>query len=159
MVAEEIGRTKPSRAPERWVKRQKTSDSRPPDTSRELVGKKARLPRLYRAYPWSSNSCWLDTALELVFAVFCRNHGDFTNRFSSVSDKMAFPLWRLHELLNSRKAQHGELGNSADAAGRLLLERDGFRSFLFEQKIINSMHDMETLSVSLKTIWTGRLSY
>ncbi|KAH7907178.1 hypothetical protein BJ138DRAFT_1014934 [Hygrophoropsis aurantiaca] len=132
LVKADIGRTKPQRAPEVQAKRAKMNDGRPPDTSRQLLGK--TLPAehaddITRAnlksrpgYPWKDNSCWLDT------------------RFRDIS--AAHPLSSLHQAMDFRMT----MGSTHPLASKLLMtQRDGFRETLHSARIINSVKDKDTL--------------
>ncbi|EPQ59388.1 hypothetical protein GLOTRDRAFT_70775 [Gloeophyllum trabeum ATCC 11539] len=100
LVASRIGRTKPTRAPEAYERRRYKNDGRPPDTAKELAETRSKSRKLqksqirsdekkaetlerniYQSYPWSNNSCWLDTALELLFnVVAASNHPRIKDR-------------------------------------------------------------------------------
>ncbi|KAJ7884343.1 hypothetical protein B0H14DRAFT_2564400 [Mycena olivaceomarginata] len=83
VISQQIGRTKPSRAPEISSSQHKKNDGRPPDTSAELLGSsksnkgsskgpsKPKSSDRLVGYPWA-NSCWLDSALGLLFSAFIR---------------------------------------------------------------------------------------
>ena len=71
-IAQQIGQTKPSRAPDPQENHQKKNDGRPPDTSKELLSMKTKSPtklhhtlkgkqltntHQHASYPWHNNSC------------------------------------------------------------------------------------------------------
>jgi hypothetical protein len=98
IIANNIGRTKPSRAGD--TKRKK-NDGRPPDTTKELLKperskKKSETQQLIKfktqpkpkpsnitlgpvSYPWKDNSCWLDTSLELIYVTLMRDFDGFAD--------------------------------------------------------------------------------
>ncbi|KAJ6473065.1 hypothetical protein C8R45DRAFT_1163444 [Mycena sanguinolenta] len=106
VISQQIGRTKPSRAPETSSSQRKKNDGRPPDTSAELLGslksnkgssKGPSKPDRLVGYPWANNSCWLDSALELLFSAVTRNFADFSSRFDDINpDSTRF--WTLRTL-------------------------------------------------------------
>lgn len=164
ITAEEIGRTKPSRAPDKRDKRQRT-DGRPPDTARELLTQtklKLKTPRSYQSFPWSRNSCWLDASLELIVAAVFNHFDDFSACFAGISgDRNSLPLWKLHELLRLRKVHHGTLGDATITLhDRFQNYRDGFRAYLLEQRIILTIDGFDGPFVSLPSILcTGLLAH
>lgn len=112
-MLEEHGRTKPSRAPDPPSRKRKLNDGRPPDTKEELFQPKPKKRqtnpgasnRLLEfgppGYPWKSNSCWLDTSLELLFVSAMRNFGDLSACFATVPEDSL--LYRFYKTLESRK--------------------------------------------------------
>jgi hypothetical protein len=95
LVAEQIGRTKPNRAPDAADRKRKKNDGRPPDTSKELLNLKQTKTRNKKiqqviaslsdkpgnllGYPWKDNSCWLDTLLDLMFRAVSQDFQTFSD--------------------------------------------------------------------------------
>ncbi|KAJ7754873.1 hypothetical protein B0H16DRAFT_1458905 [Mycena metata] len=69
VIAQHIGRMKPGRAPNAAHSRRKKKDGRPPDTllGKSKSGKGGSNATPHPSYPWSPNSCWIDSGLELIF--------------------------------------------------------------------------------------------
>lgn len=102
VIAQQIGQTKPSRAPKPEESKRKKNDGRPPDTAKELLGKssKHKAPTVkntkhyamgfaLQSYPWSKNSCWLDSSLNLLYRAISRDFPDFSKRFQGLNTNMA----------------------------------------------------------------------
>jgi len=151
-TAIKIGRTKPSRAsrPEK-----KKNDGRPPDTSKELLGKKKKKKPLKTSpspetdfgppsYPWVDNSCWLDSSLELLFVTVMRDFDDFSSLFASVPTKSL--LYQFYKVMDSRKCL------PEDASNEMVLksnrsDRDGFRRKLYESGFLKDIKSPNSFSV------------
>ena len=147
-IAQQIGHTKPFRAPDRDGGRQKQNDGRPPDTSKELLsGSETKSPTKsfsagnenvkvaslrHASYPWHKNSCWLDTSLELIYVTVAR---DFPS-FSSLSQHL-LPEMALRVLFESLELRHTMEANprDQDVTDSLWLQRDSFRKFLWKTRI------------------------
>jgi hypothetical protein len=153
-IIQQIGRSKPSRAPKPEEKRRKKNDGRPPDTSRELLGSKSPKTKSVSnerttsapSYPWSNNSCFLDTSLELVFQTVMRDFQGFSNRFAQQESETTLIL--LHRMLELRKLINVERGETKPSTW-LSIQRDNFREHLKSRRIIESLHSYEPLFVSL----------
>lgn len=154
-VKDKIGRTKPSRAPEKRSGSHSKSDGRPPDTSRQLLSNsntamnkskdksnsvtsnpsKTRLP----SYPWSKNSCWLDTSLELIFYVTMR---DFSASFAprSASLNPSESAWALYQAMELRQVvrEDPSMMKSNQTAKLLSAQCDDLRKYLRSNCIIQS---------------------
>jgi hypothetical protein len=153
-IAQQIGRTKPSRAPKPETRKRKANDGRPPDTSRELLGSKRQKIELTPAfktkpislrpsYPWANNSCWLDTALELLFQTVMRDFRDFSVRFEDMH--METSLHILFRVLEMRKLVDEDDEGAAD---KLSQQRDNFRKHLQNKKLVKSATSFESVFVS-----------
>jgi hypothetical protein len=78
--------------------RKKVSDGRPPDTKKELLGrrpskattrKKPLAPKkvvYQRSYPWQNNSCWLDSSLTAIFAACSHDPESLRARFTPLPE-------------------------------------------------------------------------
>lgn len=78
--------------------RKKGSDGRPPDTKKELLGrrpskattrKKPLAPKklvYQRSYPWQDNSCWLDSSLKAIFAACSHDPEILRARFTPLPE-------------------------------------------------------------------------
>ncbi|KIJ93842.1 hypothetical protein K443DRAFT_111442, partial [Laccaria amethystina LaAM-08-1] len=108
VIAAEIGRTKPTHAEKPNEKKRKKNDGRPPDTIKELLNKstnqtlrgknptkKTSSRRTFGppSYPWKNNSCWLDTALELLYIVLMRDHEEFLIILDYLDENSALKGW------------------------------------------------------------------
>lgn len=159
VIAQQIGRTKPSRAPDAAGSKRQKNDGRPPDTSAELLGasksskrskgKDASKPKLssdqLASYPWSKNSCWLDTALELLFNAVIRDFTDFSSRFEDINPECAFaPFFKIMDL---RKTLPGSGGDVSEMLG---LHRDGFRAHLKKCRLIRTTKELDSIIVRTK---------
>jgi hypothetical protein len=113
-----IGRTKPSRAPDTAAAKRKKNDGRPPDTIKDLLLRKPTkketneakkvqdmlgVPQGNQSYPWQNNSCWLDTALELLHTTVSYNFDAFTKACNSVPQDSPFRV--LYNMLLARQTQ------------------------------------------------------
>ena len=152
-----LGCTKPSRAPKPEEKRQKKNDGHPPDTVKELLGyprskKGAKVkiaPKVSKkldlglpAYPWSSNSCWLDASLQVLYMAVTRNF----NEFKTVCEPLNpdFALGVLYAMFQDKFDLDFEGDNTSTI---LESQRDAFRVFLHKKKVINSLNKPESAVV------------
>lgn len=151
-----IGRTKVYRTSEPRGLNGKT-DSRPPDTSKGLLPgtpkKRKRASssaaRFMACCPWSNNSCWLDTSLQLIWMTAERDYDAFEALFSNLP-KDSF----LAQLANSVKI-HFQCGGLEEyhEGGCVLLraQRDGLRKILVKSvqtPYVESISSYEMLFVS-----------
>ncbi|KAJ6461966.1 hypothetical protein DFH09DRAFT_1114122 [Mycena vulgaris] len=141
------GLSKRSRA----MRRSSRRDGRPPDTSKELVGRghKGRISAskgqtstpakrpstavapLRPGYPWHKNSCYLDTSLELIFQTVSRDfHRHFGARASDLHE--AESLSQLYEHMALRRAVEDDPsgGTSPVVLQTLATQRESFRTFI-----------------------------
>lgn len=83
---------------------------------------------LFPGYPWETNSCWLDTALQALFVTLLWDPQSFDVRFQSqVSSQTR--LYALYRTLDSRRTLHRSQGpNNTPATLREL--RNTFRNML-----------------------------
>ncbi|KAJ6481243.1 hypothetical protein C8R47DRAFT_1322273 [Mycena vitilis] len=150
VISQQIGRTKPSRAPDSAGSKRKKNDGRPPDTSAELLGSsksskgsdkpKAKPSDGDVGYPWSHNSCWLDSALELLFNAVTRDFADFSSRFDDVNPDCA--LAAFFKIMHLRQTLPGSGGDTSDM---LRLQRDGFRAHLKKCRLITSVKGFDSI--------------
>jgi hypothetical protein len=151
MKAVTHGRTKPSRAPKQEEKRRKKNDGRPPDTVKELLG----LPNSRKvntsnnlnlgppAYPWSSNSCWLDASLQVLYMAVTRDFDEFKTVCEPLDPDIA--LGALYAIFRDRF----DLDFKEKTASTILkLQRDALRVFLRRKNIISSLNNPESAVVS-----------
>ncbi|KAF8069336.1 hypothetical protein FPV67DRAFT_1415419, partial [Lyophyllum atratum] len=164
VVANNIGRTKPTRAVKPDEKKRKANDGRPPDTAKELVhtkdkkrkanhhspdtAKEPSAPLLGPAsYPWSSNSCWLDTALQLLFAATSRSFDEFSQLFKLLPKGSG--LRALYETLETQRAVDPK---DASASQTLLKRREALRKILRNKRIIGGLATFESVFVWLSEL-------
>lgn len=102
----------------------------------------------YPSYPWSDNSCWLDTSLELIYQAIMRNYSCFTQAFLNINTSMS--IHRLVHLLDQRRALHRDQREFDLQHSRQVLTflRDHFRTLLYELRIINSKTTPQPVFVS-----------
>ncbi|KAJ7024054.1 hypothetical protein C8F04DRAFT_890996, partial [Mycena alexandri] len=152
VIAQRIGRTKPGRAPDAANSRRKKNDGRPPDTSAELLGKSksgkgASRPAPHPSYPWSRNSCWIDSGLDLIFNAVTRDFPDFSSRFDDINPDCS--LAPLHKVMQLR---HRLPGSTSDVSTMLSVQRDSFRDHLKACRLIRSTNSFESIMVWLPGI-------
>lgn len=151
VIAQRIGRTKPSRAPQAQDKRRKKNDGRPPDTAKELLhvkkGRRANASkaatstasssghRRHASYPWSKNSCLLDSSLELIFRAVSRDFAGFSMKMDGLHPKLS--LATLFEALSLRRTFEISPGGTDDLSLLLFEQRDGLRDHLLSCRIIS----------------------
>ena len=153
-----LGRTKPSRAPNPEEKRRKKNDGRPPDTVKELLGrpngkefaKVNPAPKVMKkfdlgppAYPWSTNSCWLDVSLQVLYMAVTRDFSEFKTVCEPLNPDVA--LGALYAIFRDRF----DLDFKEENLSAILeSQRDALRAFLHKKKIIKSLNDPESAVVS-----------
>ncbi|KAJ6514135.1 hypothetical protein DFH09DRAFT_1099690 [Mycena vulgaris] len=148
-----------SRARQQNRSRQPRKDGRPPDTSKELLGrtrkKRAaavtaatlnglsstaqthRTPVERPSYRWKKNSCYLDTALELIFQTVTRDfHRQFGARAANLHAEE--PITHLFEHMTFRKTIDEDNFDKTNPVvlQTLATKRDGFRKFLKRAKLV-----------------------
>lgn len=104
--------------------------------------------RINPSYKWANNSCWLDTALELLWNAAMRNFNDLRTAFSGLraSELQSTPLYALYRLLDTRRDLY--LTNSSNHTVEVLSkQRDDFRKCLHNAKIA-SLAGFDSVSVS-----------
>jgi hypothetical protein len=163
-----IGRSKPQRAPEARKRNYKKSDGRPPDTSRQLLGKPHR-PKLKDdrmsedleaeqmtrpSYCWDCNSCWIDTSLELIFNTVNRDYfTSFEPRFAHIRQNEAmWPLCQAMDLRHTIQDDPLTAAPQSNATSVLKTQRDGFRKHLKSQRIVSQPYQFNSLFVSLFSV-------
>ena len=159
-MKERIGRTKPTRAPEAAAKRRKKNDGRPPDTIKDLLlrnhtkkevkeAKETRdvlnIPSGHPSYSWKQNSCWLDTALELLHATVSHNFEEFSKACESLPDEST--LQYLYNMLHARQTLDP---TAKDISSQLSKQRDSLRVRLVKEKVTltRTMSSFEPIFVS-----------
>jgi hypothetical protein len=153
MKAATLGRTKPSRAPNPEAKKRKKNDGRPPDTVKELLGRskskkfaKVKLSKKINlglpAYPWSSNSCWLDASLQVLYMAVTRDFNEFKTVCEPLDLDVA--LGALYAIFQDRIDLDIEEENMSAI---LESQRDALRVFLCKKKIISSLNKPESAVV------------
>lgn len=184
IMKERIGRTKPSRAPDKSDSKRTRNDGRPPDTVKELLGaqskrgKKRARPMIVSSeseeeeeapkspkkvkktqtalvtvvqqarhiplYPWRANSCWLDSSLAILHAVFDYAQHDLCDLLTPLSPKSL--LFLVYTLYLERQ----ELDiTRPDVSTILSNSRDFLRRRLKENRIIKKLSGFECLYVSI----------
>ncbi|PPQ82454.1 hypothetical protein CVT26_012730 [Gymnopilus dilepis] len=94
------------------------------------------------SYPWDSNSCWLDTSLQLLCSAVGRNFSQFSLFFQPLPDDSS--LRKLFEVVYARRRMEWE--GIADSH-RLREQRDEWRWVLKELGIISDVDVAESLCV------------
>jgi len=160
-IALEIGRTKPSRAPDSAAKKRKKNDGRPPDTSKELVESSKRKTKKKgvafksdlmlgdASYPWNENSCWLDSSLELLYRAIRLPGDEFIELAQSLGDSSGSAVFFLAEMFEARREREKDKSlSSEDLTGSLGKERDAMRKVLLDKRLIDNMTEFQSLFVS-----------
>jgi hypothetical protein len=94
------------------------------------------------AYPWSSNSCWLDTSLQVLYMAVTRNFNEFKTVCEPLNPDVALGV--LYAIFQDRF----DLDFEGDNTSAILeSQRDAFRVFLHKKKIINSLNKPESAVV------------
>lgn len=129
-------------------KKLNTSDGRPPDTKKALTAKKGTKPLkqqilqfsvpdptivVYTSYVWQSNSCWLDTSLEILYHGFLRNRTDFNMAFGDLPEKTGFR--EICDMFNMRHSK-GPSCSSKDLSDR----RNRLRELLHQERRVMLRH-------------------
>ncbi|KAJ6623168.1 hypothetical protein B0H10DRAFT_825258 [Mycena sp. CBHHK59/15] len=151
-TAHAFGRTKLNRPATQSGFNGKT-DSRPPDTSKSLLGsKRKRTPekplKFMAGCPWVDMSCWLDTSLQLFWMTAERDYSSCFKRLFSDLPTTSF----LSKLANSVSIRFNNVDlyqHYGDGGCALLrMQRDGIRRLLFESErapFVRSMTASQTL--------------
>lgn len=138
------------------------TDSRPPDTGKDLLGTKRGLGRMeqqtaYPKYisgcPWQESSCWLDTSLQLFWITSERNYESLFKPIFAPLPSNSF----LSKLANSAdlRIENIDGGTFFDGGCPLLrMQRNGLRKLLVESKqtSVSTMTSYEALFVSPRLI-------
>ncbi|KZT52878.1 hypothetical protein CALCODRAFT_440896 [Calocera cornea HHB12733] len=113
-----------------------SNDGRPPDTASRLSQynspTKPKMKTSFKAteyrlgIPWSKNSCWLDTWLELLFQMISLDSLAFTNSYANLPPNTIDAAF--YELMVSRIEAQGT--NEAALQTQLAIARDNFRKKL-----------------------------
>ncbi|KAF8833213.1 hypothetical protein BDN67DRAFT_986171, partial [Paxillus ammoniavirescens] len=152
-VAQNIGRTKPERAPEARTRKRSTNDGRGPDTAKELL-KEPNVPSkalaksgLRPSYPWENNSCWLDCSLELIYTtVSTMFYADFHPRFPQGDN--SYSIQKLLTAMDFRMT----LVDLKQASAMLRDQWNSLRQELKRAGIITDLSDMDSLFMSNCTV-------
>ncbi|KAL1715944.1 hypothetical protein EV715DRAFT_293655 [Schizophyllum commune] len=154
-IKAKIGRTKLTRAPAYRAGRRHRApnDGRPMDTAKQLLGtrkparKKASPPQALAGIAWNKNSCWLDTALELLFYAIARVPDDFDLSFRSMTGRQVAsadsqPVYELLDSIVRRfDISPGDVSSALDTHTRqirtnqLTALRNELRQALYEKNI------------------------
>jgi len=173
MVADQIGRTKPTRAPDAADRRRKKNDGRPPDTAKELLDpkktekqdkqvqqvvnvlnkqtKKApaksdiNIASAIPSYPWQNNSCWLDTSLELLYTTVCYDFNEFSQACQQLRSDS--PLHSLHHIFHIRQNLAQSTPNISTTLSK---QRNYLRKRIVQAKEAKGLSTFEPLFVSSK---------
>ena len=102
------------------------------------------------SYPWKANSCWLDASLEILYTAITV---DFIN-FSNICQPLLDPdvgLGALYTVLHDRLQLDLHLIDSTQEDTSVILgaQRDKFRLFLRDNKIIDHLDQFESAVVIL----------
>ena len=121
-------------------------------SSEKAVTPTKSLGHLIPSYRWSNNSCWLDTALEILWHALNRDFKTFAACFTSV---MADPssqhtaLHSLFQLLDTRYTM--STGQSSNHTVDVLSEqRDSFSQVLIDVNATQSRNAHDSVSVSFR---------
>ncbi|KAJ7474341.1 hypothetical protein FB451DRAFT_1467183 [Mycena latifolia] len=150
-------------------------DGRPPDTPQALLGSGRKgqdtaqeppadppeiedvVPDQRPSYRWKENSCYLDTSLELIFQTVSR---DFHRQFGvrGVNVDKAEPIAQLLQHMSSRRTTERDLsgGISPEVLQKNDAQRDSFRKFLKQSKLVPDPYAYNPLFAWLEAIVTNR---
>ncbi len=111
------------------------------------------LQNLLPSYKWSSNSCWLDTSLEMLWNVVLPDFNDFATCFEQIlgTGVEEAALYQLYQLLDRRHTLY-RTESPAYSVAILTAQRDQYRRLLADRKhhhikIIDSVSSMENITV------------
>ncbi|KAF8075742.1 hypothetical protein FPV67DRAFT_1648897 [Lyophyllum atratum] len=165
MVGATTGHTKPSRAETSTSKRRKVNDGRPPDTKRVLLRQASQKKKSSNrtrqkkgntgdgdveeqlqsvlgpaSYPWTSNSCWLDTSLQLLYMTVVRHFEEFSSVCQHLPSGSVF-----HAFSKALVSRHS-LGPDARTSKALAAQRDTLRAVLKKAGLAKKRNEFEPLT-------------
>ena len=98
------------------------------------------------SYINKTNSCWLDTALEVAYNIIQRSFQSYSDRFAKIpSDSIAYCLF---EVIDHRHLAYGQ-GGENNSPKWLSSTRDALRSTLEQNGFLKSTKTPENIFVSL----------
>ncbi|KAF9027377.1 hypothetical protein BDP27DRAFT_1375972 [Rhodocollybia butyracea] len=109
------------------------------------------------SYPWSQNSCWLDSSLEALYCVL--NYWSWTEfeaLFEFENQSFPSPLYYLYLCLQARRLRPiTEFPPSTSKTNSLELNnlRDSFRQFLFTTKMVTNLGPIDTTQPAFASHW------
>ena len=99
------------------------------------------------AYPWSSNSCWLDSSLQIFFIAINRNFQDYSEGIQDTPKTLG--LKSLYSMFDKRRISEIQDSEKTLSTSRRK-ERDSFRKLLKKKEAIRSIDEPESLLVTFK---------
>ena len=119
-----------------------------------MAGSSSSLQNRTPSYKWNQNSCWLDSALECLWAIIMRDFDSFDACFSMVSAAETTPIYDLYQRMEQRRTLYLSQDASNYRVSVLSAQRDSFRNVLLQRdlhynnrKIIDSGRSSESLFV------------
>lgn len=98
------------------------------------------------SYPWKHNSCWLDTALELLYTCLMRNYQEFSIILDSLGQDSTVRVI-LESMTNRRRIiMDAGIGN-VKVSSQLGEQRNKIRHHLLDLGIIESLDGFDTIFV------------
>lgn len=101
------------------------------------------------SYPWSGNSCWLDSSLQIFFIAVNRNFKDYAAGCQDLPKILG--LKSLYDIFDKRHTSE-EQGISQSLSTDRRKERDTFRKLLKKKQAIRSINEPESLLVTLTSV-------
>lgn len=137
IIAKEHGRTKLFRNRKKAI----PNDGQPPDTAKVLMtGKPASTIHSLPGYTWQNNSCWLDTALELLYRAIFPIYREFQEVLSMADTTMT--IGTLYYTLGERYSLDMDQSINTNL---LSLKRDHFWEFLQKKGLLVGTSAPESL--------------
>jgi hypothetical protein len=120
----------------------------PPKNSKKNPTKKTSSRRTFGppSYPWKNNSCWLDTALELLYIVLMRDHEEFLIiRLDYLDENSALKV-----ILGVLEKRWEISLNSSDGeiSSQLGKQQDEIRGYLCGVNLVDNLRSFEAVFVS-----------
>ncbi|KAJ3831325.1 hypothetical protein F5878DRAFT_520744, partial [Lentinula raphanica] len=152
------------------------SDGRPPDTKQDLLSKSPTKEKLLQSkqkpvssgvvvgpasYRWIENSCWIDSALDILYRAISNDYASFSTRFSSTTQTER-PIRDLYNLVSLRREAENQAlilrDPSYDLWDTLSHQRNSFREKLVKWRIIKNNHSHDNIFEWFPKLMKAKLS-
>ncbi|KAJ3765193.1 hypothetical protein FB446DRAFT_655583, partial [Lentinula raphanica] len=146
------------------------SDGRPPDTKQDLLSKSPTKEKLLQSkqkpvssgvvvgpasYRWIENSCWIDSALDILYCAISNDYASFSTRFSSTTQTER-PIRDLYNLAENQALILRD--PSYDLWDTLSHQRNSFREKLVKWRIIKNNHSHDNIFEWFPKLMKAKLS-
>lgn len=118
--------------------------------------KSATLQNRTASYKWTRNSCWIDSALECLWACVMRDYASFEASFSMVPPSDPATIYDLYQRMDHRRTLYLSQDSTNYRVSLLSAQRDAFRDVLLQRdlhwnnrKVITSNSSQESLFVCI----------